>query len=126
MAFNFYHVQLLVLLMVADGMQVMTNNKSPIYSFQFRHNLTVGFVSHCAQYGHYFIRQLSAATCRLFSVLTWPSPLTAHWCDEVLTESDERYLWFKIISTALIYVCVWALLTVCSFIEHKRANGFVI
>ena len=57
--------------------QVMNNIKWGIYSFYVRHNLTVGFLRHCAQYGHYFIRQLSAATCCQFTVLTWPTVLTA-------------------------------------------------
>ena len=48
--------------MVADVMQVMNNTKCGIYSFYGRLNLTVGFLRYCTQYGHYFIRQLSAAT----------------------------------------------------------------
>ena len=57
--FNLCYVHMLVLRMVADGMQVMNNIKCGIYSFCVRHNLTVGLLRHCAQYGHYFIRQLS-------------------------------------------------------------------
>jgi len=81
---------MLVLRTVADGMQVMNNIKYGIYSFYVRHILTVGFPRHCAQYGHYFIRQLSAATCCQLTVLTWPTVLTASWRGEVTTESDER------------------------------------
>ena len=82
------------------------------------------FPRHCAQYGHYFIRQLSAATCCQFTVLKWPTVPTAHWCGEVTAESDGRQLWDRIMLTGLIYVC-GALLTVCSFIGHKRANSFL-
>jgi hypothetical protein len=60
--FNICSVHMLVLRMVVDGMQVMNNIKCGIYSFYVRHNLTVGFLRHCSQYGHYFIRQLSVAT----------------------------------------------------------------
>ena len=95
---------MLVLRMVADGMQVMNNIKCGIYSFYVHHNLTVGFPRHCAQYGHYFIRQLSAATCCQFTVLTWPTVPTAHWCGEVTAESDGRQLWDRIVFTGLIYV----------------------
>jgi len=52
--------------------------------FSFRHNLTAGFPRHCAQYGHYFIGQPSAATCCQFTVLTLPTVPTAQW------RSDER------------------------------------
>ena len=76
--------------LVADVMQELNNIKYGIYSFYVRHNLTVGFPRHCAQYGHYFIRQLSAATCCQFTVLTWPTVLTANWRGEVTTKSDER------------------------------------
>jgi hypothetical protein len=76
--------------MVTEGMQVMNNIKFGIYSFYVRHNLTVGFLRHCVQYGNYFIRQLSAATCCQFTVLTWPTVLTAYWGGELTTESDER------------------------------------
>ena len=69
-------------------------------------NLTVGFLRHSDQYGHYFIRQLSAATRSQFTVLTWPTVLTAHWCGEVTTESDEWQLRDKIMLTRLICVCV--------------------
>jgi hypothetical protein len=48
--------------MVAEGMQGMDNIKCEIYSFYFRPNLAFGFPRHCAQYGHYFIRQLSAVS----------------------------------------------------------------
>jgi hypothetical protein len=72
MAFSLCYVHMLVLRVVADGMQVMNNIKCGIYSFYVRHNLTVGYLRHSAQYGHYFIRQLSAATCCQFTVLTWP------------------------------------------------------
>jgi hypothetical protein len=68
---------MLVLRMVADGMQGMNNIKCAIDSFYVRHNLTVGLLRHCAQYGHYFMRQLSAATCCRFTVLTWPTVPTA-------------------------------------------------
>jgi hypothetical protein len=81
---------MLVLGMVADVMQVINSIKCGIYCFYVRHNLTVGFLRHCDQYGHYFIRQLSAATCCQFTVLTSPTVLTANWCGEVTTESDER------------------------------------
>jgi hypothetical protein len=81
---------MLVLRTVADGMQVMSNIECGIYSFYVRHNLTVGFPRHNAQYGHYFIRQLSAATCCQFTLLTWPTVLTGNWRGEVTTESDER------------------------------------
>jgi len=81
---------MLVLRVVAEVMQVMNNIKRGIYSFYVSHNLTVCFLRHCAQYGHYFIKQLSAATCCQFTVLTWPTVPTAHWCGEMTTESDER------------------------------------
>jgi len=55
MAFSLCYVHMLVLRMVAGGMQVIDNIKCGIYSFYVRHNLTVGFPRHCAQYGHYFI-----------------------------------------------------------------------
>jgi hypothetical protein len=58
--------------------------------FFVRHNLKVGFARHWAQYGHYFIRQLYAATCCPFTVLTLPTAPAAHWFGEVKTESDER------------------------------------
>jgi hypothetical protein len=111
MAFNLCYVQMLVLRMVAEVMQVMNNIKCGIYSFYVRHNLTVGFPPHCAQYGHYFMRQLSAATCCQFTVLTWPTVLTANWRGEVTTESDERWLWDKMTLTGLVCGCmfVWAL-----------------
>jgi len=117
--------------MVADGMQVMDNIKCGIYIFYVRHNLTVGFLRHYAQYGHYFIRQLSAATHCQFTVLTWPTVLTANWQlptgnRQVTTDSDKLLLWDKMALTGLICVCVCALLTVCSYIGHKTANGFVI
>ena len=76
--------------MMADVMKVMNNMKYGIYIFYVRHNLTVGFPRHWAQHGHYFIRQLSAATCCQFTVLTWPTVLTANWSGEVTTENDER------------------------------------
>jgi len=85
-------------------MQVMYNIKYGIYSFYVRQNLTVGFLRHCAQYCNYFIRQLSAATCCQFKVLTWPTVLTFNWRGEVRTESDERLSWHKMMLTALIYV----------------------
>ena len=133
------YVHMLVFRMVADVMRVMNNIKCEICSFYVRHNLTVGFPRQCAQYSHYFIRQLSAASCCQFTVLTWPTVPTANWRWEVTTESDERWLWDKIMITGLmcvcvciyvcvcvcVCVCVWALLAVCSFIRHKRANGFV-
>ena len=90
MHFNLCYVHLSVLRMVAYGMQVMNNIKCEIYRFYVRHNLTVGFPRHYAQYGHYFIRQLSAATCCQFTVLTWHTVLTANWCGEVTAESNER------------------------------------
>ena len=55
MAFNLCYVHMLVLRTVAEAMQVMNNIKFGIYSFYVRHNLTVGFLRHCAQYDHYFI-----------------------------------------------------------------------
>jgi len=76
--------------MLADGMHAECNIKCGFYSFYVRHNLTVGFPRDCAQYGHYFIRQLSAATCCQFTVLTWSTVLTANWRGEETTESDER------------------------------------
>jgi hypothetical protein len=81
---------MLALRMVADLMQVMNNIKCGIYCFYVRHNLTLGFLRHCAKYGHYFIRQLSAATRCQFTVLIGPNVLTANWCGEVRTESDKR------------------------------------
>ena len=89
MDFNLCYVHMLVLQMVAEVMQVMNNIKYGIYSFYVCHNLTVCFPRHCAQYSHYFIRQLSAATCCQFTVLTRPTVLTANWRGEVTTESDE-------------------------------------
>jgi len=79
-----------VLRMLADVMQVMNNIKYGFYNVYVLHKLTVGFPRHCAQYGHYFIRQLSAATCCQLTILTWPTVLTANWRGEVTTESDER------------------------------------
>jgi hypothetical protein len=76
--------------MVADAMQVMNCIKCGIYNFYVCHSLTVGFLRHCAQYGHYFIRQLSAATCCPFTVLTRSTAQTAHWHGEVTTQSDEQ------------------------------------
>jgi hypothetical protein len=76
--------------MVVDVMQVMNNIKCGIYSFYVPLNLTVGFLRQCVQYGLYFIRKLSAATCCQFTVLTWPTVVTAKWDDEVATGSDER------------------------------------
>jgi hypothetical protein len=102
MPFSLCDVQLLVLRMVAGGMQVMDNIECGIYSFHFRHNLTVGFPRHCAQYGHYFIRKLSVATCCQFTVLIWPTVPTVQWRGEVKTESDERWLWDRIMLTVLI------------------------
>jgi len=90
MPFNICYVHMLLLRMVADVMQVMNSIKCGIYCFYVLHNLTVGFLRHCAQNSHYFIRQLSAATCCQFTVLTWPTVLTAHGRVEVTTESDER------------------------------------
>jgi hypothetical protein len=90
MRFSVCYVHMLVLGMLADVMQVLNNIKYWIYSFYVRQNLTVAFPRHCAQYGHYFIRQLSAATCCQFTVLTWPTGLTANWRGEMTTESDER------------------------------------
>jgi hypothetical protein len=55
MLFSLRYVQLLVLRLVADGMQVMDNIKCGVYSFYVRQNLTVDFPRHCDQYGHYFI-----------------------------------------------------------------------
>ena len=55
MAFSLCSVHMLVLRTVADGMQVMNSIKCWIYSFYVRHNLTVGLLRHCAQYGYYFI-----------------------------------------------------------------------
>ena len=81
---------MLVLRMVADVMQVMRNIKCWIYSFYVRQNLTVVFPCHCAQCGHYFIRQLSAAFCCHFTVLTWPTVLIVNGRGEVTTESDEQ------------------------------------
>ena len=104
MPFNLCYVHLLVLRMVADGMQLMNNIKCGFYSFYVRHNLSVGFPHHYAQYGHYFITQLSAATCSQFTVLTWPTVLTAHWGGEVTTESDKRYLWDRMVLTGLTYI----------------------
>ena len=95
---------MLVLRMVTDGMQVMNNIECGIYSFYVRHNFTVGFPSHRAQYGHYFITQLSAVTCCQLTVLTWPTVLTANWRGEVTTESDERYLWDRMKLTGLMCV----------------------
>jgi len=97
---------MLVLQVVAEGIQVTNNIKCGIYSFYFRHSLTVGFPRNFAQYGHYFIRKLSAATCCQFTVLTWPTVPTVHWCGEVTMESDGRYLWDRIVLTGLIYVCL--------------------
>jgi hypothetical protein len=88
--FSLCYVHMLVLQVVADGRQVMNNIKCGIYSFYVRHNLTVGFPRHCAQYGHYFVRELSAATCCQFTVLTWSTVQTANWCCEVTAESDGR------------------------------------
>jgi hypothetical protein len=47
-AFNLCYVHMLVLRMMADVMQVMNNIKLGIYSFYVPHNLTVGFLRHCA------------------------------------------------------------------------------
>jgi hypothetical protein len=49
MPFNLRYVQLLVLEMVAGGLQVMNNIKCGIYSFYVRHNLKVGFPRHSAR-----------------------------------------------------------------------------
>jgi len=89
MPFNLCYVLTLLLQMMADVMQVIDYIISGIYSFYVRHNLTVGFLRHCTQYRHYFLTQLSAATCCQFTVLTWPTLPTAHWCGEVTTESDK-------------------------------------
>jgi len=88
MSFNLCYVLTLLLQMMADVMQVMNIIKCGIYSFYVRHNLTVGFLRHCAQYCHYFIRH-SAATCCQFTVLIWPNVPLAHWCSELMTESNE-------------------------------------
>jgi len=55
MAFSLCYVHMLLLRMVAEGMQVMNYIECGIYSFYVRHNLAVGFLRHCVQYGHYFI-----------------------------------------------------------------------
>ena len=89
-AFQFMFARIFLLGMLADLVHVMNIIKCGTYSFYFYHNLTVSFPRHCAQYVHYFIRQLSAATCCQFTVLTWPTVLTANWRGEVTTESDER------------------------------------
>ena len=68
MPFNLCYVRMLLLRMVADGMQVMNNIECGIYSFYVHKNLTVCFPHHSALYFHYFIRQLSAATCCQFTV----------------------------------------------------------
>jgi len=90
MPFSLYYVHMLVLRMVADGMQVMNNIKWGIYRFYVRHNLTVGFPRHCALYCHYITRQLSAATCCQFTVNNMATVLTANWRGGVTTESEER------------------------------------
>jgi hypothetical protein len=76
--------------MMADVIQVMDNVKSGIYSFYGRHNLTFGFLRHCAQYGHYFLTQLCAATCCQFTVLTWPTLQIARWYGEVTRKGKVR------------------------------------
>jgi hypothetical protein len=88
MDFNLCSVHMLVFRMVADGIEVMNNIKLCIYCFYVSHNLTVGLPRHSAQYGLYFIRQMSVATCCHFTVLKWPTVPTAHWCVEVQLESD--------------------------------------
>ena len=90
MLFNLCFARIFLLGMLADLMRVMNIIKYGTYSFYFHHNLTVSFPRHCAQYVHYIIRQLSAATCCQFTVLTWLTVLTANWRGEVTTESDER------------------------------------
>ena len=88
--FQFMLYTYVLLRMMADGLQVMNNIKYGIDSLYFRHNLTFSFPRHYTQHSSYFIRQLSAATCCQFTVLTWPSVLTANWRGEVTSESDER------------------------------------
>jgi len=41
-----------------------------------------------------------------FTVLTSPTVLTAQWCREVTTESEQQQLWEKIMSTGIMCVCV--------------------
>jgi len=55
MPFSLCYVHTYVLRMVAGGMQVMNNFKCGIHSFIVCHNLTIGFLYHCALYIHYFI-----------------------------------------------------------------------
>jgi hypothetical protein len=101
--------------------EVMNNIKCGIYCVYVPQYLTVGFLRHSAQYSHYFIRQLSAATCCQFTVLTWPTVPTARCCGKVTAESDGRWLRDRIVLTGVcVCVCVeGALVTVCSFIGHK-------
>jgi len=54
------------------------------------HNLTVGCPRHSLQYNHYFIRQLSAATCCQFTALPWPTVLSVKWRGQVTRDCDER------------------------------------
>ena len=90
MPFNLCYVHMLVLRVVADVMQVMSNIECGVYSFYVRHNLTVGFLRHNAQYCHYFIRPLSAATCCQFTLLTWTTVLTVNCADRQLEwRSDD-------------------------------------
>ena len=75
------------------------------------------------------VRSLSYQTtlCYHFTVLTWPTALTVQWCGEETTVCDERVVVLQNnVNWSYIRVCVWTLLTVCSFIGHKRGNGFVI
>jgi len=48
-AFSLCYVHMLLLRMLADGMQVIYNIKCGIYSFIVCHNLSFGFLRHCAQ-----------------------------------------------------------------------------
>ena len=56
--------------------------------FYVHHNLTVGFLSHCSQYSHYFSDNSAAIYCQ-FTVLIWPTLPTAYWRGEVKAEIYE-------------------------------------
>jgi len=52
MPFSLCYVHMLVLRMVAGGVQVVNIIECGIYSFHVWHNLTIDFLRNCAQYRH--------------------------------------------------------------------------